>query len=104
MTLSKGGSGPPNEPERTLDEMLDNDVRDAIDQVEEVEEEAEDIWIVKFLKNFGEQLAIAAMIAAIFFAVGLWWNSGIEAKAGESTTPEVTIGVDPNGDAELRNK
>jgi len=103
-TLPNGGHRPPHEPTTTLDEMLENDVRDAINLVEEVDADAEDSWIVKFLKNFGEQLAIAVIVAGIFFAVGVWWNSEMEAEAGEEITPEVNIGVDPNVENETTKK
>lgn len=90
-TLRNGGQQPPHEPEKTLDEMLDNDVRDAIDQVEAVDlgeaPKPENSWRVGIITGM--------IVGAFFFGLTIWWE-GPAVADDVSTPPEVNIGVDPN--------
>jgi hypothetical protein len=94
---SGGGQQPPTEPVRSLDEMLDADVRNAIDQAEAIEDDTLASKIIAYLKHFGEQFATALLVSAVIFGLGLWWNNSIEAETmPKEETPEINIGVDPN--------
>jgi len=88
--LTNGGHQPP--PERTLDDMLDDDVRDAIDQVEAVDlgeaPKPDNGWKVGIISGL--------IVGAFFFGLSIWWDSTAAIAAGPMKTPEVNIGVDPN--------
>jgi len=95
-TLSNGGQQPPREPGKTLNELLDSDVRKAIDQVEAVDlGEAPDPNKER-RKNLGDNLLIGLVVSAFFFGFGVWWDSSTKVGAEPLDTPEVNIGVDPN--------
>ena len=89
---TNGGQPPPTEQERSLDDMLDDDLCKAIDRVEAFDQGTEaDRW-----KNLGDYLLLGMIIGAFFFGAGIWLDSNKEAVAHPATPPETTIGVDPN--------
>lgn len=94
--LNGGGHQPPAEPEISLDDLLDADVRDACDQVEAVELGEYSNKAPK--STFWENFLMGCFFVALSFGIAVWWESEAELGAETLSTPEVNIGVDPNNE------
>lgn len=93
---ANGGARPPSEPERSLNEMLDGDLCEAINQVEAFDLGPSTDPRTDRRRSLGDNLLIGLIVGAFFFGMGVWLDSNKEAVAHPANAPEVTIGVDPN--------
>lgn len=91
-----GGQQPPVETEKTVDDLLNSDVRHACNQIEAVELGAiadpnEERWRGRF-----DNFVMGLFFLALSFLLAIWWDNKTTPVAEPFNGPEVRIGVDPN--------